>query len=468
MPARRASSPLARKVDVAVVGGGIAGLAAAHALAAKAASFVLLEASERWGGVIRTEEKDGFLLEGGPDSLLALKPEGIGLCRELGLGDGLVPTNPVERAVFVVHRGRLHPLPDGMALAVPMKVGPFLKSPLFSWPGKLRTGMDLLIPARKNGGDESIASFIRRRFGTESLERLGEPLLAGIHSGDPERLSIRATFPRLADLEVRHGSLVRGLWSQPKAPAGTSAFYSLRGGLVELVNALVAALPAESLRAHTTVRALEHRPGGLRVATDGDAIDASAVIVAVPAGKAAPLVDALVPDAARFLASIPFASTATVLLGYRREHVRHPLNGYGLVVPRAEGLRVPACSFFSTKFPGRAPEDHVLLRAFVGGMRDPEALLLDDAGLVETATRDLAPLLGITTPPLFARVFRWPQGTPQMEVGHFERLRAAEERVAEVPGLYMTGSGLRGTGIPDVVADARRVAAAALERAARG
>jgi oxygen-dependent protoporphyrinogen oxidase len=460
---------LARKVDVAVVGGGIAGLAAAHALAAKGASFILLEASERWGGVIRTEERDGFLLEGGPDSLLALKPEGIGLCRELGLGDRLVPTNPAERAVFVVHRGRLHPLPDGMALAVPMKIGPFLKSPLFSWPGKLRTGMDLVIPARKNGGDESIASFIRRRFGAESLERLGEPLLAGIHSGDPERLSIRATFPRLADLEGRHGSLVRGLWSQPKPPAGTSAFYSLRGGLVELVNALVAALPSESLRARCVVRALEQAPGGLRIATDdGEAIDASAVILAVPAGKAAPLLDALVPDAARFLASIPFASTATVLLGYRREHVRHPLNGYGLVVPRAEGLRVPACSFFSTKFPGRAPEGHVLLRAFLGGIRDPEALLLDDAGLILTATHDLAPLLGIGAPPLFARVFRWPQGTPQMEVGHFDRLRAAEERVDQIPGLYLTGSGLRGTGIPDVVADARRVAAAALERAARG
>jgi oxygen-dependent protoporphyrinogen oxidase len=371
--------------------------------------------------------------------------------------------------VFVVHRGRLHPLPDGMALAVPMKIGPFLRSSLFSWPGKLRTGMDLVIPARKNGGDESIASFIRRRFGTESLERLGEPLLAGIHSGDPERLSIRATFPRLADLEVRHGSLVRGLWSQPKAPAAGSGFYSLRGGLVELVNALVAALPAESLRGRTPVSALARQPGGLRVTTGDDGvIDASAVIVAVPAGMAAPLVEPLAPDAAGFLASIPFASTATVLLGYRREHVRHPLNGYGLVVPRRAGLRVPACSFFSTKFPGRAPEGHVLLRAFVGGIRDPEALLLDDAGLVLTATRDLAPLLGIGAPPVMTRVFRWPQGTPQMEVGHFERLRAAEERVAQVPGLYLTGSGLRGTGIPDVVGDARRVASAALERAARG
>src|SRR5262249_33379571 len=285
------------------------------------------------------------------------------------------------------------------------------------------------------------------------------------HSGDPERLSIRATFPRLADLEVRHGSLVRGLWSQPKAPAGGSAFYSLRGGLAELVSALVATLPADSLRLRAPVRGLEPQPGGLRVTTDdGDTTFASAVIVAVPAGKAAPLVDALAPDAARFLAAIPFASTATVLLGYRREHVRHPLNGYGLVVPRAEGLRVPACSFFSTKFPGRAPEGHVLLRAFVGGIRDPDALLLDDPALVETATRQLASLLGIGAPPLFSRVFRWPQGTPQMEVGHFDRLRAAEEGFARVPGLYVTGSGLRGTGIPDVVADARRVAAAALER----
>jgi oxygen-dependent protoporphyrinogen oxidase len=460
---------LAEPVDVAIVGGGIAGLAAAYTLAARGASFVLLEAGERFGGVIRTEEHLGFLLEGGPDSLLAQKPEGIGLCRELGLGDRLVPTNPDERAVFVVRGGRLHALPEGMALAVPMRIGPFLKSPLFSWPGKLRTGLDLVIPARKNGGDESIASFIRRRFGRESLERLGEPLLAGIHSGDPERLSIRATFPRLADLEARHGSLVRGLWSQPKAPAGGSAFYSLRGGLGELVEALVASLPAQSLRARAPVRAIDRAPRAFRVSLQGgDSVLTSAVIVAIPGPRAAPLLEPLAADVAAFLATIPFASTATVLLGYRREQVHHPLNGYGLVVPRAEGLRMPACSFFSTKFPGRAPEGHVLLRAFLGGVRDPDVLTFDDAGLVETATQDLGPLLGLSGPPVFSRVFRWPGGTPQMEVGHFDRLHAAEARLSAIPGLFLAGSGLRGTGIPDVVADARRVAAAALEHVAKG
>src|SRR5712691_10677922 len=222
-----------RQTSVAIVGGGIAGLTAAHTLARRSIPFTLIEAGPRFGGVIRTERRGGFLLEGGPDAILAQKPEGIGLCRELGLGDRLVPTNPSQRAVFVLHRRRLHPLPEGMMLAVPTRLLPFLRSGLFSWPGKLRMGLDLVIPGRTPNGDESIASFLRRRFGQEAVDRLGEPLLAGIHAGDPERLSIRATFKQFADLEARHGSLVRGMWAAPRpAPrpgATASAFYSLAG-----------------------------------------------------------------------------------------------------------------------------------------------------------------------------------------------------------------------------------------------
>lgn len=451
--------------DVAIVGGGVAGLAAAHALSKRGVSFLLLEAAPAFGGVIRTEREGGFLMEGGPDAILAQKPEGLALCRELGLGDRLIPTNPQTRAVFVLHRGRLHPLPEGMMLAVPTRILPFLTSGLFSWGGKVRMGLDLVVPARRETGDESIADFLRRRFGNECVARLGEPLLAGIHSGDPERLSIGATFPRFVDLERRHGSLIRGLWATPRpAPnkAQASGFYSLSGGLRELVDALVARLPHERLRAGSPVRALARDPSGFSLEVSGvGPVLARAVLLAAPAPAVAPLVSNLDRNVAAGLAAIPFVSSATVQLGYRQEDVGNPLAGYGMVVPRTEGLRTNALTFFSTKFPGRAPQGHVLLRGFLGGARDPGALDLDDAALVDTVRREMAPVLELRGEPVLTRVCRWPLGTPQMEVGHQDRIAALEARWTSVPGLFLTGAGLRVTGIPDVIADATRAGLAA-------
>jgi protoporphyrinogen/coproporphyrinogen III oxidase len=452
-----------RQTAVVIVGGGVAGLAAGHTLAKRGVPFLLAEASPTLGGVIRTERRDGFLLEGGPDCILAQKPGGIDLCLELGLGDRLVPTNPEKRAVFVLHQRRLHPLPEGMMLAVPTRILPFLRSGLFSWPGKLRMGLDLVIPGRAANGDESIASFLRRRFGQEAVDRLGEPLLAGIHAGDPERLSIRATFKQFADLEARHGSLVRGMWAAPRPAQGpgapASAFYSLAGGLLELVDALVKRLPADQILKESPVRRLARNGHGYRIGLDGgEAIEARAVIVAAPGPTIAPVLAPLVPEAAAALAAIPFASSATVLLGFRSEDVAHPLDAVGLLVPQTEGLRTTACSFFSTKFPGRAPEGHVLLRCFLGGARDPGVLALSDDELVDLARRDMGPVLGLRGAPVMTRVFRWPGGTPQLEVGHLDRMAEVERQVAAVPGLFLTGSGIRGTGIPDSVADATRVA----------
>lgn len=458
---------MASEAKVAIIGGGIAGLSAAHALAKRGVSFVLLEASPRWGGVIRTEQAGGFLMEAGPDSMLAQKPEAIALCRELGLGSRLLPTNPDKRTVFVLHRRRLHPLPEGMVLAIPTQIMPFVRSGLFSWPGKLRMGLDLVIPARRNGSDESIGSFLRRRFGQEVVDRLGEPLLAGIHAGDPERLSIRATFSRFADLELQHGSLIRGmLAARPRASSGPppAAFYTLMGGLGELVGELVSRLPASSLMRGRLVCSLGREGEGFRLALDGgEAVRTRAVIVAVPATQAARLVEALLPEAARTLAAIPFASSAAVYLGYRREDVGHPLDGYGMVIPGSEGLRSAACSFFSTKFPGRAPEGHVLIRGFLGGVRDPEVLSLDDAGLAELVRREMGALLAFRGEPVVTRVYRWPEATPQMEVGHLGRITELEGRLTGVPGLFLTGAGIRSTGIPDGVADGARTATAAAE-----
>jgi protoporphyrinogen/coproporphyrinogen III oxidase len=448
--------------EVAVIGGGIAGLCAARALHQQGLSFVLLEAAPRWGGVIRTERADGFLLEAGPDTILATKPDGLRLCLELGLGGRVVPTDPSRSTVFVLRRGRLHPLPPGMALGVPTEIGPLLRSGLFSWRGKIRMALEPFVPARREAADESIGSFVGRRLGREAVEIVGQPLLAGIHAGDAGRLSLAATFPRLAEIESRTGSLVRGLRAARRSarPGAPSGFVSLMGGLAELVEALVAALPGEALRKGSAARAVRRDGGGFTVEADGGAVATRAVVVALPPRTAAPLVAALAPAAGRMLAAVRFASTATVLLGYRREAVDHPLEGHGLLVPRSEGLRTTAVSFSSTKLPGRAPEGHVLLRAFLGGIDDPGVLSLDDAGLAAMAEREMRPLLRIVGAPVLRRVYRWPEATPQMEVGHLERVAAIDEHLAGVPGLFLTGAGLRVTGIPDVVADATRTAAA--------
>jgi len=448
---------------VAVVGGGITGLTAAHDLFAAGVSFTLYESQATWGGVIRTERASGFLLEGGPDAMLTQKPEALALCRELGLGDSLVPTS-TPRTVYVLRRGALHPLPEGV-LGIPSRIGPFLRTRLFSWRGKLRMGLDLVAP-RGDGGDESIASFLRRRLGREAVEVLGQPLLAGIHSGDPERLSLKATFPRLADLEARHGSLLRGFRAaareaRPAAEEG-SAFYSLRAGLGALVGALVAQLPPESLRSATAVTAVARTGEGYSLRMAGGGHDtASAVILAVPPPTAAVLLAGLDGELSRLLAAIPFVSTATVLLGYRREDISHPLDGHGVMIPWTEGLRTSACTFFSSKFPGRAPEGHVLLRGFLGSARDPRALEATDGELSRIVVEEMAPLLGLRGPPVLARVYRWPGGTPQMEVGHLARMARVAERLAGLPGLSLAGAGLRSTGLPDCIADGRAAAASA-------
>jgi protoporphyrinogen/coproporphyrinogen III oxidase len=456
-----------------VIGGGISGLSAALALQQERRPYLLLEASGRLGGVIRTETQDGFLLEAGPDSMLAQKPQAIALCRELGLGERLVPTNPDKRAVYVLRRGALHPLPDGMLLAVPTKVMPFVKSRLFSWPGKLRMGLDLVLPARSGDEDESIASFLRRRFGQEAVDRLGEPLLAGIHAGDPERLSILATFPRFRELEKAHGSLVRGARAaargRPAPQAGAkpaAAFYSLRGGLVELVQAAAARLDAACVRTGAPVVDVARNGSGFHIAlAGGERVEAASVVLAAPGPRIAPALERLAPAASRALAAVPFASSATVLLGYERARVRHPLDGYGLVVPAGEGLRTSALSFVSTKLPYRAPEGHVLLRGFLGGARDPAALSLSDDEMIETVTREMKQVLGLDGRPLLGRVFRWPQATPQLEVGHAARMREVEREIAAVPGLFLTGAGVWSTGIPDSVADGARAGRAAAEAA---
>ena len=445
-------------VDVIVVGGGIAGLSAAYELHARGLSFALLERTSRPGGVILSEEVDGYTIDGGPDALLVQKPEAIALCREIGLGERLVPTKP-PRLAFIQRGGRLHPLPSSSVLGIPTRLGPFIRTGLFTWAGKLRMGAELFVPRRKDEADESIGSFMRRRFGDEATTYLAEPLLAGIHAGDVDRLSIRALFPRLVETERVHGSLL-GAFRRDR-PAGVSpdgAFRSLPGGLSEMVRALVARLPQDCVRFNTPVRRVFLNPPRVETSAAAEPIGGRAVIVTAPAYVAADLVRDVDEGLARLCHEVPYASTATVALAFPRSAVAHPLNGSGFVVPRTERTGILAASWLSSKWPHRAPEDRVLMRAFVGGARDPDALGRSDAELVSVALSALRPLLGISGDPLLARVYRFERASAQHEVGHLARVEAIDRALTRTPGLFMTGSGLRGVGIPDCVADARATA----------
>ena len=452
--------------DAVIVGGGIAGLAAAYELSQGAASFVLLERAPRAGGVIVSESIDGFTIDGGPDSLLIQKPAAIKLCEELELGDRLVVTKP-PRLAYIQRGGRLHPLPAASVLGIPTRIGPFARTSLFSWPGKLRMAAEVAVPARRDGADESIGAFIGRRFGAEARTYLAEPLLAGIHAGDVDRLSARSLFPRLVEAEETHGSLLRAFRKPPAQPRPESsgrgsaiegAFKSLPGGLSEMIEALVRAIGTGNVRTNTSVSSIGgDGPFTVRTAA-GEELSARAVILATPAYITSVLTRDRDDELSRMCGEVRYASAGTVAFAFRRDAIAHPLTGSGFVVPQVEGSGILAASWLSSKWPNRAPEDRVLLRTFVGGARDAQALERSDGELVARSIAALTPLLGITAEPLFTRVYRFDRGNAQHEVGHLARMAAIDRALARHPGLFLTGSGFRGVGIPDCVADARATA----------
>ena len=463
-------------VEVAVVGGGITGLAAAYELHRRDISFVLLEGAPRLGGMIRTEAVDGFTIDAGPDSLLVHKPAALALCREVGLGPRLIPTLE-PRAAYVLRRGRLRRLARGSVLGIPTRPGPLALDGPLSWPGRLRMALDLALPPRDSSDDESVAAFFRRRFGREAIDFLAEPLLAGIHAGDVERLSVRALFPTLVEAERTAGSVIRGLRRQSTGRArrggGEGPFRSLPGGLGELVSAVARHLPPASVRCGSKVEAIAGS-GPFRISVAGGSIAARQVLLAVPARPAAALLGPLDAEAARLCASIRHTSSATVALAYPRTAVGRTIRGSGFVVPWAErggsGLSILAGTSISSKWPGRAPDGQALFRGFLGGARDPDVLARTDDVLIDAVHRDLAGLLAITGAPTLARVYRWPDANPQHDVGHLATIAAIDVRLARLPGLHLAGSAIRGVGIPDCIAAGRAaaVAASAADGAVRG
>jgi oxygen-dependent protoporphyrinogen oxidase len=464
-------------MHVAIVGGGIAGLATAYFLQQAARqhdqplSITLIESGPAFGGKITSAHEAGFVIEGGPDSFLTNKPAALKLCQELGLEDEFVGINPAARQVFVWSRGRLRPMPPGVMLSVPTKVGPFLRSSLISWPGKLRMGLELFIPARSDAADESLADFVRRRLGQEALEKIAEPLMASIHAANADRLSIQGAFPHLSALEQSHGSLIRGMRAQQRkadpARAAVPAFITLRGGLGRLVDRLVERLQSQRLILNRPVSSIAIEDGQYVISSAGHpAIKADQLVLATPAYASAELVRGADPSLAAALAAIEYVSTATVSLGFRRAEVGHALDGFGFVVPTQERRRLRACTWTSTKFAQRAPAECVLLRAFIGGAGAEPLIAQDDQSLVALVRAELKAMMGIDAAPVLSKVFRWPNANPQYEVGHHDRIAAIERQLERRPGLHLAGSAYHGSGIPNCIADGRRTAAAILKQKA--
>ena len=450
---------------VIIIGGGITGLAAAYELATRNVPFRLLEAGPRTGGLIHTEHVDGFTIDAGPDSMLAQKPAGLALCEELGLGDQLISTLP-PRSAFVLKNGRLHALPSPSILGIPTTWRGVARYTLLPPFARARLAIEPFIP-RGTQPDESVGAFFRRRFGAATVGLVAEPLLGGIHAGSIESLSLRSLFPRLAEAEAT-GSVMRAFQrpAPPQAGAGGAGlFRSLARGMGELVTAIERRLPAGSVICDAPVRTL--RPDGAkgtggvgwRVEAGATAVSGTAVIIAAPAYVAAELLDSIDGRAAALCADVPYVSTVSVALAWPRGAISHALAGSGFVVARHHNrVRITACTWVSSKWSARAPAGVALLRAFLGGAHDPDAIELPDDELIELATRDLSGVLGIASPPVFARAYRWRRAGAQHTVGHRARVDEIRARLSHHPGLHVAGSGFGAVGIPDCIAEGRTAA----------
>jgi protoporphyrinogen/coproporphyrinogen III oxidase len=482
---------------VVVIGGGITGLTAAYDLQRRGVRPIVLEASTRAGGLICTDRIDGFTIEAGADSMLAQKPAGIELCKELGLAEQFQHVRPPGGA-FVLRGRHLYALPRPSLLGIPSTWSGLAKYDLLPAPARLRMALEPFVPAhrREEAEDESVASFFRRRFGAATVDLIAQPLLGGIHAGHIEDLSMRALFPRLLAAERVHGSVLRAIQREAQsairhpasaihhppsaihhppaatlAPLTTSGFVALRGGMDTLTTALVRSLPPESVRCETPADRIERVAAGWRVTARNQTFDTPAVVVAAPASVATRILTPIDDEAGRLCAQVPYVSTASVALAWRRPAIAHPLSGTGFVVARHHSdVRITACSWVSSKWDARAPEDVALLRAFVGGAHDPDVVDLSDDDLCGVVRRDLGRVLGVSGEPLLARVYRWRHAGAQHTVGHLERLTMLEKRLTAHPGLFVAGSGFRSIGIPDCIAEARTAAAAAATfvAAARG
>lgn len=473
---------------VIIIGGGIAGLAAAYRIQEEInhnaqVACTVLEGSDRFGGKIHTLRRDGFVLERGPDSFISQKPAVIELCQRLGIDDHLMSTKTDHPETFVYLNNKMVTIPDGLSLMVPTRFTPFITTRLFSWPGKIRMGMDLFIPRKRGNSDESLASFVRRRLGTEALERMAQPLMSGIYASDPERMSLLASFPMFAEVEKKHRSLILGMLAQKRrrapathSPQGASGnnskggykpfsfFLTMKNGLSEIVDTLIEQSPDVLFRSKAPVESFRKDGSGWRLRLQsGEELEANAVILATPANLAARLVEDWAPGIAARLDQIPYVSTAAVALGFDRNNFAHPLKGFGFVVPHVENRKITACTWVSSKFPGRAPDDKVLLRAFVGGAVHEELAEQDPETIQQQVREELRDIMGVREEPLFCEVFQYKKGNVQYQVHHPRLVSEIEMELVDYKGLYLAGSAYKGIGIPDCVKNGTENAEAVLE-----
>ena len=449
-----------RQPRVAILGGGISGLAAAHRLTEIAPHIqaTLFEASSRLGGILQTQQRGDYLIERSADMFTTREPWALDLCRRVGLADELIATDQRYRRALIVFRGRLHPVPEGFQLLTPSKLWPMAKSPLLYTAGKLRMAGEYFIPPRKSGDDESLAAFVRRRLGNEAFERLVQPLVGGIYTADPEKLSMAATLPQFLEMERCHGGLLRSILKSPQKPAATKnegsgarygLFLGLRKGMSQLVDAVAARLPSDCVQLNTRVQAVSRTEQGWQVAFEDSrpAVTFDAVIYALP-GASQGLLRLVDDPLSALVGRIERAGCSVVALGYRRSQFKHPLDAFGFVVPAIEKRRMIAASFGSVKFAGRAPADRVLIRTFIGGALQPQLAELPDDELIALVREELGKLLGASGEPEISEVFRWPNAMPQYHVGHLDLVAQIEARVAQVPGFALAGNAYRGVGIP--------------------
>lgn len=462
---------------IIVIGGGIAGLAAAVHLKAGAKAYdkkievLLLEKNNRIGGKILTEKIGNYLVEGGPDSFLPEKVWSVNLARHLGLEPELLPSNDEFKGTFIYSRKKLHSLPEGVMLMVPTMFMPMAKSSLISWPGKMRMGLEVFMPKRKIMEDESLASFVTRRLGRECLEKIAEPLVAGIHTSNPDNMSVLATFPRFVQMEQTSGSLIRGMIAamksrphatlsgpppKPGAPKMTY-FMSFKNGMQTLSQACVDHIGKESIRMNASVNAVERTGKGYTVLLEnGEKLEANHVMFASAAYDTAEMIKGLDTDLTGHLNRIEWSSSATVTIAFKKDDIKVPLKGFGFIVPRVEGRRINASTYSSIKWSYRAPNDMVTLRVFVGGGHHEELVHeLDDAGMTRMVLEELDVILGIKANAQFSKVYRWNKGMPKYTVGHLDRIAVLDRVLSKHAGLHLIGCSYKGIGIGDCVHEAQ-------------
>src|ERR1022692_3298855 len=423
---------------VAIIGGGISGLSTAYYLAQAGIPSTLIEARPRLGGVIQSENVEGCVIEGGPDSFLSMKPAAMELIRDLGLAGEVIGSNDHLRVTYVWKGGRLVPLPDGLQHIVPTKLVPPLPTRLLSCPPKLRMGMELFHPPGRHPEDQPVADFVASHYGAEAVDYLAEPLLSGIYGGSPSALSIQSVLPRFVELEAKYGSLTKGVLAELKANKAQAKrlplFRTLKSGLGQLVSALTERLEGHATILHRRAEAVERTGGGFRLQLDGRLAD--------------------------LLGNVPYSSSMTVALGFPNSAFPKPLDGFGFLVPKRERRRLVACTWVGTKFSHRVPSGTTLLRCFLGGMDDGAILSENDDAIIATVVNELHRIVGLRAAPAFSRIFRWPRSMAQYTVGHPARLAEIEARTAAIPGFQLAGNAYTGIGIPDCVRMGKQAAEA--------